>query len=91
MEIVIKKGCEIPSYAFWKNPNGEASCYVVDADYIGVYKAEGENKFTITSENCLTALSAKHCIFYGSAILPLCIHPTEAHTRVHSRRIQNCS
>ena len=51
MEIVIKKGCEIPSYEYWKNPNGATSCYVVDADYIGVYNAEGENKFVISSEN----------------------------------------
>ncbi len=51
MEIVIKKGCEIPSYAFWKNPNGEVSCYVTDADYICTYNAGGETAFTIVSEN----------------------------------------
>ena len=51
MEIVIKKGCEIPSYAFWKNPNGESSCYVVDADYTAIYNAGGESAFTITSDN----------------------------------------
>ena len=49
MTIVIKKGCEIPSYAFWQNPNGEASCYTVDADYMAVYSAGGETAFTITS------------------------------------------
>ena len=51
MTIVIKKGCEIPSYTFWKTPNGEASCYLVDADYTCVYNAGGESAFTITSEN----------------------------------------
>ena len=51
MTIVIKKGCEIPSYAFWQNPNGEASAYVMDADYICVYSAGGETAFTITVEN----------------------------------------
>lgn len=49
MTIEIKKGCEIPSYAFWQNPNGEASCYTVDADYTAVYSAGGEAAFTITS------------------------------------------
>ena len=49
MTIEIKKGCEIPSYAFWQNPNGEASCYVVDADYTAVYSAGGEDAFAITS------------------------------------------
>ena len=51
MTIVIKKGCEIPSYAFWQNPTGDTSCYVVDADYTCVYNAGGEMAFSITSEN----------------------------------------
>ena len=51
MTIVIKKGCEIPSYAFQQNPNGEVSAYVMGADYTCVYKAEGEAAFTITSAN----------------------------------------
>ena len=51
MTIVIKKGCELPSYTFWKNPTGESSCYVVDADYTCVYNAGGETAFAITSEN----------------------------------------
>ena len=50
MTVVIKEGCEIPSYAFWKNPNGEASCYTVDNEYTAVYSAGGESAFVITSE-----------------------------------------
>lgn len=51
MTIVIKKGCEIPSYAFWQNPTDEASAYVVDENYTCVYAAGGEDAFTITTEN----------------------------------------
>ncbi|MBE7100963.1 MAG: hypothetical protein E7364_05070 [Clostridiales bacterium] len=50
MTIVIKKGCEILSYAFQQNPNGEASAYVMDADYTCVYTAGGETAFTITTD-----------------------------------------
>ncbi|MBQ3019345.1 MAG: InlB B-repeat-containing protein [Clostridia bacterium] len=50
MTIVIKKGCEIPSYAFQQNPNGETSAYVMDADYTCVYTAGGETAFTITTD-----------------------------------------
>ena len=51
MTIVIKKGCEIPSYAFWQSPDGEASAYVMDADYTCVYAAGGEAAFTFTADN----------------------------------------
>lgn len=62
MTIVIKKGCEIPSYAFWKNPNGEASCYTVDSNYTAVYSAGGETAFTITSETVAPNDFADHYI-----------------------------
>ena len=51
MTIVIKKGCEIPSYAFWQNPNENLSCYTVDATYTCVYSAGGEAAFTISSDS----------------------------------------
>lgn len=53
MTIVIKKGCEIPSYAFWQDPTSESafSCYTVDADYTCEYAAGGEAAFTITAAN----------------------------------------
>ena len=52
MTIVVKKGCEIPSYAFWQNPTTEYSCYLIDADYTCKFdKSEGKTEdiaFTIT-------------------------------------------
>ncbi|MBE7079842.1 MAG: hypothetical protein E7371_01235 [Clostridiales bacterium] len=49
MTIVIQEGCEIPSYEFWKNPNGTTSCYTMDKTYTCVYSAGGESAFVITS------------------------------------------
>lgn len=55
MTIVIKKGCEIPSYAFWKNPNTEYSCYLVDADYTCIFDKSEEKAediaFSINKSN----------------------------------------
>ena len=52
MTIVVKKGCEIPSYAFWQNPTTVYSCYLIDADYTCKFdKSEGKTEdiaFTIT-------------------------------------------
>ena len=51
MTVVIKAGCEIPSYEFWQNPNGAVSCYTMDKTYTCVYTAGGETAFVITSES----------------------------------------
>ena len=52
MTVVIKEGCEIPSYQFWQNPTDASkySCYTVDATYTCVYAAAGEDVFVITKE-----------------------------------------
>lgn len=52
MTVVIKEGCEIPSYEFWQNPTDASkySCYTVDATYTCVYAAASETGFTITKE-----------------------------------------
>lgn len=63
MTIVIKKGCEIPSYEFWQNPNGEASCYIVDGDYTCVYNAGGEDAFTISVDNTVVEGFNDHYVF----------------------------
>ena len=52
MTIVIKEGCEIPSYEFWQNPSDASkfTCYTVDATYTAEYAAGGESAFVISQE-----------------------------------------